>query len=172
MKAIWNAIGWIAVILFFVYVFDIQLPFFETNGNDAVQTQQTTQHANEPEQKEEPSPVSLESLLIVKNSVKTPNAKLHVKNVTSKNIDALKVTFYATNGFDEWIRKGGNIENEQIAQNFLLQPNDTIQLEWNLYGLDEGVNFMARVTSVHFADGTTWRTTDDQYVSVASKSIN
>ena len=166
------AILLLIVVMFFVVVITCVMNVKSNSYDDSASAPTTTVVDEKPVQKEEPAPVSLESLLIVKNSVKTPNAKLHVKNITSKKIDAMKVTFYATNGFDEWIREGERIEHEQIAQNFLLQPNDTIQLEWNLYGLDDGVNFMARVTSVHFTDGTTWRTTDDQYVSVASKSIN
>lgn len=162
------------VVMFFVVVF-VCIANIKSNGyDDSDPVPAVAEQVEEKlvQQKEEPAPVSLESMLIVKNSVKTPNVKLHIKNITSKKIDAMKVTFYATDGFDEWIRKNGSIENEQIAQNFLLQPNDTIQCEWNLYGMDKGVNFMARVTAVHFSDGTTWHTTDDQYVSIAQKSIN
>ena len=115
-------------------------------------------------------PLELQKVWITFNSIGTPEARLRVKNVSDKTIDAFKVQFYCFDNFDS------PVEHYLYDTNiFSAISQDTIEpgtvtgdnTYWTLYGYDTTTKAKARLGEVHFTDGTTWQPEEDQIVEIS-----
>lgn len=114
-------------------------------------------------------PVTLNQIVITPDIIGQPQLTLSMTNNSEKDIDAYKVRIYAYDNYGTQLRQFGFGDDflGGISQDILPSGASTsMEKIWLLHGFDNGRKFVLRLMSIHFTDGTEWRTEDNQQVTV------
>ncbi|MFH6968530.1 hypothetical protein [Flavobacterium sp. FlaQc-28] len=111
-------------------------------------------------QKNKNSPIKIISATLLKNQYSNhKDIKLTYKNITKKNIKAIKFEWYCENVFDEpasgqfFFVKGVTRKHTES----LLKSRETESKIWEDFSTDANIIIAARAYYVVFSDGTKWQ---------------
>lgn len=105
-------------------------------------------------------PLKVIKAYVSPDSIGTPEAYVEITNISHKTIDAYKVSILCYNSFGDPVNDPGADSNEYsgIAQNRHISPGETSgnDYSWMLALQDTTTKITAKITEVHFTDGTAW----------------
>ena len=93
-------------------------------------------------------------------------------NNSQKDIDAYKVQISAYDNYGSKLKEFdvGKDHFNGISQDSLPAGATTSDgRRWEMTGFDKGRRFVLRLMSIHFTDGTEWKTEDSQEVTIEGK---
>lgn len=117
-------------------------------------------------------PVTLNKLTITPDIIGQPLVSLSMTNNSQKDIDAFKVQISAYDNYGSKLKEFdvGKDHFNGISQDSLPAGATTpAGRRWEMTGFDKGRRFVLRLMSIHFTDGTEWKTEDSQEVTVEGK---
>jgi len=137
----------------------------------AVTTSTTKTETPAPKKEAVAPPVTLDHINVEPNMIGENTVHLSIRNDSQKTIDAYKVRIYVKDNYDKTV-KGFSTEDyfSGISQD-TIEPGSygPAGKVWTLHGYDNGRKFTLRLMSIHFTDGSTWETADDQNIIVEGK---
>lgn len=117
-------------------------------------------------------PVTLNKLTIKPDIIGQPLVSLSMTNNSQKDIDAYKVQISAYDNYGSKLKEFdvGKDHFNGISQDSLPAGATTSDgRRWEMTGFDKGRRFVLRLISIHFTDGTEWKTEDSQEVTIEGK---
>ncbi|HBX22619.1 MAG TPA: hypothetical protein DEF34_03125 [Desulfotomaculum sp.] len=94
------------------------------------------------------------------NSIGNPEARVRVKNISKKTIDAFTMDIHCYDNFNRPVNHYLRDDNifGAISQNYKLAPGEVKgdSYYWTLYGHDNTTNIEVNLKEAHFTDNTTW----------------
>lgn len=117
-------------------------------------------------------PVTLNKLTIKPDIIGQPLVSLSMTNNSQKDIDAYKVQISAYDNYGSKLKEFdvGKDHFNGISQDSLPAGATTSDgRRWEMTGFDKGRRFVLRLMSIHFTDGTEWKTEDSQEVTIEGK---
>ena len=117
-------------------------------------------------------PVTLNKLTIEPDIIGQPLVSLSMTNNSQKDIDAYKVQISAYDNYGSKLKEFdiGKDHFNGISQDSLPAGATTSDgRRWEMTGFDKGRRFVLRLMSIHFTDGTEWKTEDNQEVTIEGK---
>lgn len=117
-------------------------------------------------------PVTLNKLTITPDIIGQPLVSLSMTNNSQKDIDAFKVQISAYDNYGSKLKEFdvGKDHFNGISQDSLPAGATTpAGRRWEMTGFDKGRRFVLRLMSIHFTDGTEWKTEDSQEVTIEGK---
>lgn len=114
-------------------------------------------------------PLRLMKAMVTFNSIDNPEARVVVRNVSRKTVDAFTVGIYCYSRFGDPVNhyvddtnKFGGMAQETI------RPGQTIGADhgWTLYGHDNTAKIKAVLEKVHMTDGSVWKPKSGQEVAI------
>jgi hypothetical protein len=119
------------------------------------------------------APLELLRALITFNSIDNPEARVLVKNVSQKIIDAYTVGIYCYDRFGDRVKHYASDTNRfgGLSQT-TIKPGQTEGNDsyWTLYGHENTAKITVVLEKVHMTDGTVWSPQENQKISIEGQA--